>query len=102
MNEGNAISTTWSLLISVLLLVFNGFFVAAEFALVAAKRHRLEQAAAGGSRGARAAIAGGRQLSMMLAGAQLGITVCTLGLGALAPGQKSWNWTACSPMMVTT
>lgn len=77
-------STTWSLLISVLLLVFNGFFVAAEFALVAAKRHRLEQAAAGGSRGARAAIAGGRQLSMMLAGAQLGITVCTLGLGALA------------------
>jgi CBS domain containing-hemolysin-like protein len=77
-------STPWALLVSVLLLALNGFFVAAEFALVAAKRHRLEQAAADGSRGARAALAGTRRLSMMLAGAQLGITLCTLGLGALA------------------
>ncbi|MFC4066502.1 hemolysin family protein [Actinoplanes subglobosus] len=77
-------STTPALLISLALLVFNGFFVAAEFALVAAKRHRLETAAAEGSRGARAALAGTRRLSMMLAGAQLGITLCTLGLGALA------------------
>lgn len=77
-------STGWALLVSLLLLAFNAFFVAAEFALVAAKRHRLERAAAAGSRGARAAIAGSRQLSMMLAGAQLGITLCTLGLGALA------------------
>lgn len=77
-------SVTWSLLISLVLLVLNGFFVAAEFALVAAKRHRLEQAAATGSRAARAALAGSRELSMMLAGAQLGITLCTLGLGALA------------------
>lgn len=77
-------SATWSLLISLLLLVLNGFFVAAEFALVAAKRHRLETAAAAGSRAARAALAGSQELSMMLAGAQLGITLCTLGLGALA------------------
>ncbi|MEU4423098.1 hemolysin family protein [Actinoplanes sp. NPDC024001] len=77
-------SYPWALLVSVLLLVFNAFFVAAEFALVAAKRHRLEQAAADGSRGARAALAGTRRLSMMLAGAQLGITLCTLGLGAVA------------------
>ncbi|MBB2940746.1 CBS domain containing-hemolysin-like protein [Actinoplanes lutulentus] len=77
-------STTWALAISFLLLAFNGFFVAAEFALVAAKRHRLEQAAGEGSRGARVALAGTRKLSMMLAGAQLGITLCTLGLGALA------------------
>jgi CBS domain containing-hemolysin-like protein len=67
-----------------LLLAGNAFFVAAEFALVASKRHRLEQAAAGGSRAARAALAGTRELSMMLAGAQLGITLCSLGLGALA------------------
>ncbi|GAA0453858.1 membrane protein [Actinoplanes capillaceus] len=73
-----------SLLISLVLLALNGFFVAAEFALVAAKRHRLETAATAGSRGARAALAGTRRLSMMLAGAQLGITLCTLGLGALA------------------
>jgi CBS domain containing-hemolysin-like protein len=72
------------LLISVVLLALNGFFVAAEFALVASKRYRLEHAAAGGSRAARAAVEGSRELSLMLAGAQLGITVCTLGLGALA------------------
>ncbi len=77
-------SVTVSLLISLILLALNGFFVAAEFALVAAKRHRLEQAAASGSRAGRAALAGSRELSMMLAGAQLGITLCTLGLGALA------------------
>jgi CBS domain containing-hemolysin-like protein len=77
------VSTTVALLISVLLLACNGFFVAAEFALVAAKRHRLEAAAASGSLSARAAIAGVSELSLMLAGAQLGITLCTLGLGSL-------------------
>lgn len=77
-------STTWGLLISVALLALNGFFVAAEFALVASKRYRLEQAAAGGGVAARAALAASRELSLMLAGAQLGITICTLGLGALA------------------
>ncbi|TCO16923.1 CBS domain containing-hemolysin-like protein [Kribbella steppae] len=77
-------STALALLISVLLLILNGFFVAAEFALVASKRHRLEEAAASGSRSARAAIAGVSELSLMLAGAQLGITLCTLGLGSLA------------------
>ncbi|GGP75048.1 hemolysin family protein [Saccharothrix coeruleofusca] len=76
-------STSWSLLVSLFLLAANAFFVAAEFALIAAKRHRLEQAA-GTSRAARAAVAGTRELSLMLAGAQLGITLCTLGLGALA------------------
>jgi CBS domain containing-hemolysin-like protein len=78
------VSTAWALVLSALLLAGNGFFVAAEFALVASKRYRLEQAAADGSRAARAAIAGSRELSLMLAGAQLGITACTLGLGALA------------------
>jgi CBS domain containing-hemolysin-like protein len=78
------VSTTVALLISLLLLILNGFFVSAEFALVASKRYRLEQAAATGSRAARAAIAGVSELSLMLAGAQLGITLCTLGLGSLA------------------
>ncbi|WP_018686631.1 hemolysin family protein [Actinokineospora enzanensis] len=77
-------STGPALLISLVLLVANAFFVAAEFALVASKRHRLEEAAAEGSRAAKAAVAGTRELSVMLAGAQLGITLCTLGLGALA------------------
>jgi CBS domain containing-hemolysin-like protein len=73
-----------ALFVSVILLALNGFFVAAEFALLASKRYRLEQAAAGGGRAARAALDGVRELSLMLAGAQLGITLCTLGLGALA------------------
>jgi len=77
-------STPLALIISVVLLALNGFFVAAEFALVASKRHRLEEAAAAGNRSARAAIAGVSELSLMLAGAQLGITLCTLGLGSLA------------------
>ncbi|MEV6074521.1 MULTISPECIES: hemolysin family protein [unclassified Streptomyces] len=73
-----------AVLITVLLLIGSGFFVAAEFALVAAKRHRMEKAAAEGQRGAGAALAGMRELSLMLAGAQLGITICTLGLGSLS------------------
>ena len=77
-------STTWAILISLVLLGANAFFVAAEFALVASKRYRLEHAAADGSRAARAALDGSRELSVMLAGAQLGITLCSLGLGALA------------------
>ncbi|SCL21825.1 Hemolysin, contains CBS domains [Micromonospora rhizosphaerae] len=77
-------SPGFALFFSAVLLALNGFFVAAEFALVASKRYRLEQMAAGGGRAARAALDGVRELSLMLAGAQLGITLCTLGLGALA------------------
>jgi CBS domain containing-hemolysin-like protein len=73
-----------ALFVTVLLLIGSGFFVAAEFALVAAKRHRVEKAVADGRRGAKAALAGMRELSLMLAGAQLGITVCTLGLGSVS------------------
>jgi len=72
------------LALTVALLIGNGFFVASEFALVAAKRHRLEKAAAHGSRAAAAAVKGIRELSLMLAGAQLGITLCSLGLGVVS------------------
>ncbi|MDF5754188.1 CNNM domain-containing protein [Spongiactinospora sp. TRM90649] len=77
-------SITTGVLITLALLAGNGFFVAAEFALVAAKRHRLEKAAARGSRAAAAAVAGIKELSLMLAGAQLGITLCSLGLGVVS------------------
>ncbi|GAB2815187.1 hemolysin family protein [Actinocorallia aurea] len=77
-------SFTTGLILTVLLLAGNGFFVAAEFALVAAKRPRLEQMAEGGSRAAAQAVAGIRELSLMLAGAQLGITICSLGLGVVS------------------
>lgn len=73
-----------AILITVGLLVVSAFFVAAEFALVGARRHRLERAESEGRRGARAAVAGVRDLSMMLAGAQLGITMVVVGLGMVS------------------
>jgi CBS domain containing-hemolysin-like protein len=72
------------LLLAVLLLLANGFFVGAEFALVAARRSKIEALASEGSRRATAALRSVRELSLMLAGAQLGITMASLGLGAVA------------------
>lgn len=77
-------STTWALAASFFLLALNGFFVAAEFAIVASKSHRLEESFGDARRSARAASHASRNLSLTLAGAQLGITLCSLGLGALA------------------
>lgn len=72
------------LLVAALLLVANGFFVAVEFALVAARRSRIEQLAEEGNARARAAVASVRDLSFMLSAAQLGITLASLGLGYVA------------------
>jgi CBS domain containing-hemolysin-like protein len=74
----------WPLVLSVLLLVGNGFFVGAEFALTAARRTKLVQLEETGNRRARYAMKSIRELSLMLAGAQLGITMMSLGLGYLA------------------
>lgn len=79
------ISVDWGALgLAVVLLALNGFFVAAEFALLAARRSRIEQLAADGNKRAKSALAGIRELTLMLAGAQLGITMCSLGLGLVA------------------
>ncbi|ADT98773.1 MULTISPECIES: hemolysin family protein [Mycolicibacterium] len=64
------------------LIGLSAFFVAVEFALIAARRNRLEDAAAT-SAAARAALRSAGELSLLLAGAQLGITACTLLLGAI-------------------
>jgi CBS domain containing-hemolysin-like protein len=71
------------LLITVVLLFGNGFFVAAEFALIASRRTVIEPMAAT-SRRARTALRAMNEIPLMIAGAQLGVTICTLGLGALA------------------
>ena len=71
------------LLIAVLLLAANAFFVGSEFALIASRRTVVEPLAAT-SRWARAALTGMNQIPLMIAGAQLGITICSLGLGAIA------------------
>jgi len=78
------VTTPLALTAAVVLLAANGFFVAAEFALLAARRSRIEQLAESGDKRARSALAGIRELSLMLAGAQLGITICSLLLGAVA------------------
>src|SRR5215212_11070645 len=75
---------TVPLMAAVLLLAINAFFVAAEFALSAARRTFLEQRAAAGDSRAVWALASARELSVMLAGAQLGVTVASVALGFVA------------------
>ena len=75
--------TAVSGLLAILFLGANAFFVAAEFALVASSRARLEVLAEGGNRRARAALGAKRNLRVQLAGVQLGNTMASLGLGFL-------------------
>lgn len=76
--------------ITVGLIVASAFFVIIEFALLGSRRHRLEVDAPR-SASARAAIRGIDELTVMLAGAQLGITVCTFALGAVTkPAVDAW------------
>lgn len=75
---------------TIVIISLSAFFVAVEFALMAAKRHRLEDAAAT-SRSARAALRSSNELTLLLAGSQLGITLCTLALGAITkPAVHHW------------
>jgi CBS domain containing-hemolysin-like protein len=69
--------------VAIVLLAFNAFFVGAEFALLSARRSQVEPLAQAGSRAARTALRAMEQVSLVMAGAQLGITICSLGLGAV-------------------
>ncbi|MEV4640812.1 hemolysin family protein [Actinoplanes sp. NPDC049548] len=71
------------LLVTVVLLLGNALFVGGEFALIASRRTALEPLAET-SRPARWALSAMNQIPLMIAGAQLGITICSLGLGAIA------------------
>ncbi|GAA2255626.1 hemolysin family protein [Streptomyces amakusaensis] len=72
------------LLIGLLTLVVNAFFVGAEFALISVRRSQIEPAAEAGNRRARSVLWGLEHVSALLAAAQLGITLCTLILGIVA------------------
>ena len=72
------------LLVAAGLLLLNAFFVGAEFAVISARRSQIEPLADAGSRAARTALRAMEHISLMLACAQLGITVASLGLGAVA------------------
>ncbi|MCD4526821.1 hemolysin family protein [Nocardioides sp. cx-173] len=76
-------SDTTALLVAVLLLAANAFFVGAEFAIISARRTQVEPRAHAGSRMARTTLRAMENVSLMMAGAQLGITICSLGLGAI-------------------
>jgi CBS domain containing-hemolysin-like protein len=65
------------------LLGANAFFVGAEFALLAARRSQIEPRASEGSRIAQLTLGAMENISVMMAGAQLGITMCSLLLGAV-------------------
>ncbi|ALL77008.1 membrane protein [Pseudonocardia sp. EC080610-09] len=72
-----------ALVAAVALLGANAFFVAAEFALISARKDRLEAMAENGSTGARTVLDASHDLSRMLAASQLGITIASLLLGRL-------------------
>ncbi len=77
-------SHTAALWVSLVLLLANAFFVGAEFAAMAARRSTLEPLAEAGSSRARLCLDALEHMGSMLVTAQLGITVCSVGLGALA------------------
>ena len=82
----------------VVLVALNAFFVAAEFALVGARRTRLEEMAQRGDRKAGLARRAIRSLDRYISATQLGITLSSLGLGwigepalaGLVQGAFSW------------
>ena len=73
-----------SIALAVVFLLGNAAFVGAQFALITARRDQVEPLAQAGNRRASIALAQMRGLDRMLAGSQLGIALCSLGLGAVA------------------
>ena len=70
--------------LAVFLLAGNAFFVGAEFAVMTTRRSRLAPLAAAGSKRAKVSLQALEQVASLLATAQLGITLCSVGLGAVA------------------
>lgn len=71
-------SDWWGIVWLVVLLIANGFFVGAEFAVISARRSQVEPLAEAGSKRAKTALWAMEHATLMLATSQLGITVCSL------------------------
>ena len=69
--------------VALLLVLGNAFFVAAEFALVSARRSQIEPRAEAGSRSARTTLRCMENIALVIGVNQLGITICSLVLGAV-------------------
>ena len=91
-------SSLWSILVVLLLILANGFFVAAEFALVSARGTRIEQLAASGSRAARLVMRAQADPNRFISAAQLGITVASLLLGWI--GEETFAALLIGPLSV--
>ena len=76
--------STLALTLAVVLLAANAFFVGAEFALMSARRSSMEPLAEAGDRRAVTVLWAMEHVSLMLAAAQLGITICSTSLGLVA------------------
>ena len=72
------------ILIGILLLAANAFFVGAEFAVMSARRSAIEPLAQAGSKRAKTALYSLEHVTDMLATAQLGVTFCSTTLGLVA------------------
>jgi CBS domain containing-hemolysin-like protein len=81
MDDLEGISIVARLMAVILLVLLNAFFVAAEFALVGARRTRLEEMAQRGDRKAALARRATQSLDRYISATQLGITLASLGLG---------------------
>lgn len=75
---------TIRLLAILALVLLNGFFVAAEFALVRSRRTRLEAMVRSGDRLARIALRASSNIARVLSASQLGVTLASLALGWIA------------------
>lgn len=80
MDEVPLSSLLWRAPIALALVTANAFFVAAEFALVAARRSRLEDLAAAGDKKATRAQRAIQSLDQVVAGAQFGVALSSIGL----------------------
>ena len=69
--------------LTLLLVLVNAFFVVAEYALVRSRQARLESLAEEGARGARLALSQSRRIGDYLAACQVGITMASIGIGAV-------------------
>jgi CBS domain containing-hemolysin-like protein len=79
----DALGIAWRLGATLFFVLLNGFFVAAEFALVKVRSSRIEELAAAGGKRARNVQHILRHLDRYLSACQLGITLASLILGAL-------------------
>ncbi|MDB5055934.1 MAG: rane protein [Bacilli bacterium] len=74
-------NTFWKLMMVLGLVLLNGFFVSAEFALVKVRQSRLQELVNEGNKKAKYALAVTRKLDAYLSAIQFGITLASLGLG---------------------